>query len=70
MTPYEIALMRMHSDKEWQREFTIDRRIGFYQIKSEIGTGNFSHVKMAVHCLTRGWHLIPSQFSQLINLYY
>lgn len=30
------------------------RRIGFYKIRGEIGCGNFSHVKLGIHALTKG----------------
>lgn len=36
------------------RELTVGRRIGFYKIRGEIGCGNFSHVKMGIHALTKG----------------
>lgn len=36
------------------RELTVGRRIGFYKIRGEIGCGNFSHVKLGLHALTKG----------------
>ena len=30
------------------------KRIGRYQMKEQIGTGNFSKVKLAVHLITKG----------------
>lgn len=36
------------------RELTVGRRIGFYKIRGEIGCGNFSHVKLGIHALTKG----------------
>jgi serine/threonine-protein kinase NIM1 len=30
------------------------RRIGFYSIGSELGSGNFSKVKLGIHLLTKG----------------
>lgn len=32
----------------------LGRRIGFYRIKSDLGAGNFSKVKLATHQLTKG----------------
>lgn len=42
------------SDVTVQRDVLLGRRIGFYRMKGEVGTGNFSQVKIAVHCLTKG----------------
>ena len=36
------------------REISNGHRIGFYQIKGNVGRGNFSNVKMAIHSLTKG----------------
>lgn len=36
------------------RELTVGRRIAFYKIRGEIGCGNFSHVKLGIHALTKG----------------
>lgn len=44
----------MRCDHRVVRELTVGRRIGFYKIRGEIGCGNFSHVKMGIHALTKG----------------
>lgn len=36
------------------RELAVGRRIAFYKIRGEIGCGNFSHVKLGIHALTKG----------------
>ena len=36
------------------RELTLGRRISFYKVRGEIGCGNFSHVKLGIHALTKG----------------
>ena len=36
------------------RDITLGRRIGFYKIKGELGSGNFSRVRLASHGLSQG----------------
>lgn len=52
-TPLEQLNLDMCQDDRVVREITIGRRIGFYKICGEIGCGNFSHVKLGVHALTK-----------------
>lgn len=42
--------------KVWwfSRDFAIGHRIGLYKIKGELGSGNFSRVRLASHELTQG----------------
>ncbi|KAJ8285380.1 hypothetical protein GJAV_G00026150 [Gymnothorax javanicus] len=53
LTPLEKLNLDMCQDERVVRELTIGRRIGFYKIRGEIGCGNFSHVKLGIHALTR-----------------
>ncbi|KAK2840552.1 hypothetical protein Q7C36_012131 [Tachysurus vachellii] len=53
LTPLEQLNLDMCQDDRVVREITIGRRIGFYKIRGEIGCGNFSHVKLGVHALTK-----------------
>ena len=41
-------------DEMSHRDVALGRRIGFYKIKSDLGSGNFSKVKLANHQLTKG----------------
>lgn len=41
-------------DEICRREVILGRRVGFYRFKSDLGAGNFSKVKMAVHQITKG----------------
>lgn len=50
----------MFSGHRVVRELTVGRRIGFYKIRGEIGCGNFSHVKLGIHALTKGRKLMKS----------
>ena len=36
------------------RDIGLGHRVGFYKIKGNIGKGNFSTVKIAIHALTQG----------------
>lgn len=54
LTAYEQVSQELSNDKRTLKEITLGRRVGFYRIRTELGSGNFSQVKMAVHALTRG----------------
>ena len=41
-------------DTKSKEDVAMNRRVGFYKFKSEIGAGNFSKVKLAHHQLTNG----------------
>ncbi|CAL1615656.1 unnamed protein product [Knipowitschia caucasica] len=53
LTPLERLNLDMCQDDRVVREMTVGRRIGFYKIRGEIGSGNFSHVKLGIHALTK-----------------
>lgn len=50
------------ADHRVVRELTVGRRIGFYKIRGEIGCGNFSHVKLGIHALTKGKEIPDDRF--------
>ena len=52
--PYERLLWQNEHDENARREMAFGKRIGFYRFKSELGTGNFSKVKLATNLLTKG----------------
>ena len=54
MTIYERLRWAHENDHNSQKELALGRRIGFYKFKSELGSGNFSKVKLAIHQLTKG----------------
>ena len=54
MTPYDRLTNDISKDKRFLNEITLGRRIGFYRIRGELGSGNFSQVKLGVHALTKG----------------
>ncbi|GAB6022190.1 G2-specific protein kinase nim-1 [Chamberlinius hualienensis] len=50
---YAKLTKSMANDSKWAKEVSLGKRIGLYKLKGELGSGNFSHVKMAVHQLTK-----------------
>jgi len=54
ISAYEQALLDLAHDKKLERDLAVGRQIGFYRIRGELGSGNFSQVKLGVHILTRG----------------
>ncbi|CAM1329091.1 NIM1K (predicted) [Pycnogonum litorale] len=52
-TPLERLQIGLKTDPEWIKELDSGKRIGFYKIRGSLGSGNFSRVNMAVHCLTK-----------------
>ncbi|XP_055488072.1 LOW QUALITY PROTEIN: serine/threonine-protein kinase NIM1-like [Leucoraja erinacea] len=53
LTPLERLTHQLSHDEPTVREVTLGKRIGFYRLRGQIGAGNFSQVKLAVHSLTR-----------------
>ncbi|KAI8774057.1 serine/threonine-protein kinase NIM1 [Biomphalaria glabrata] len=53
LTPYERLSQDLANDQRVVREITLGRRIAFYRIRGEIGSGNFSQVKLGIHALTK-----------------
>ncbi|KAF4533225.1 hypothetical protein B566_EDAN005140 [Ephemera danica] len=53
LSPYEQLLQGLHHDERWLKEVTLGKRVGLYRFRGELGSGNFSQVKLAVHQLTR-----------------
>lgn len=53
-TPYERLSFDLSNDQRCLKEITLGKRIGFYRIRGELGSGNFSQVKMGIHALVKG----------------
>lgn len=53
-SPFEKLIDNLKNNPEYKKEMYLNRLIGFYRIGSEIGTGNFSQVRLGLHLLTRG----------------
>ncbi|CAM4732820.1 unnamed protein product [Leuciscus chuanchicus] len=52
-TAFERVLYDMSHNDRIIDDVMLGRRIAFYELRGEIGTGNFSQVKLAVHALTK-----------------
>lgn len=55
-----------HSDRVMD-DLIFGRRVGFYELRGEIGSGNFSQVRLGIHDLTKGETFLPA-FSFFFNL--
>lgn len=53
-SPFERLAFEMTHNETVANEVVLGRRIGFYELRGEIGRGNFSTVKLGVHTLTKG----------------
>ncbi|XP_033738884.1 serine/threonine-protein kinase NIM1-like [Pecten maximus] len=53
MTPFQKLSLDLSNDQKCLKEITLGKRIGFYRIRGELGSGNFSQVKMGIHALTK-----------------
>ncbi|KAK7476067.1 hypothetical protein BaRGS_00032694, partial [Batillaria attramentaria] len=53
MTPFERLSQDLSQDQRIIKEITLGKRIGFYRIRGELGSGNFSQVKLGIHALTK-----------------
>ncbi|XP_010869832.1 serine/threonine-protein kinase NIM1 isoform X2 [Esox lucius] len=51
-TPFERVLYDMNHDQRVINDLTLGRRISFYELRGEIGCGNFSQVRLGIHALT------------------
>ena len=51
---YEKLTWAHQFDPKSKEDVVLNRRVGFYKFKSEIGAGNFSKVKLAQHPLSGG----------------
>ncbi|XP_051730566.1 serine/threonine-protein kinase NIM1 [Ctenopharyngodon idella] len=52
-TPFERAVYDLGHKQKLVDDLTFGRRIGFYELRGEIGNGNFSQVKLGIHDLTK-----------------
>ncbi|XP_062477775.1 serine/threonine-protein kinase NIM1 [Pezoporus occidentalis] len=53
MTPFEKLMHDMSQNEKVVRELTLGKRIGFYRVRGEIGSGSFSQVKIGIHSLVK-----------------
>ena len=53
LTPYEKLQNAVH-DQKLVHDIALEKRVGLYRFLGDIGRGNFSRVKKAIHLLTKG----------------
>lgn len=63
LTPFEKLMQDMSQNEKVVKELTLGKRIGFYRVRGEIGSGNFSQVKLGIHSLTKGRHCCVNHLS-------
>lgn len=56
-----------HSDRVMD-DLVFGRRVGFYELRGEIGSGNFSQVRLGIHDLTKGETFLHAFYLSLIVL--
>ena len=54
LSAFERLSNDLSNDQRVLKEITLGKRIGFYRIRGELGSGNFSQVKLGIHALTKG----------------
>ena len=54
MSVFEKLLHDLENDPKVAKEVALGKRIRLYRIREQLGTGNFSKVKLGVHLLTKG----------------
>ncbi|XP_028833610.1 serine/threonine-protein kinase NIM1-like [Denticeps clupeoides] len=52
-TPFEKAIRDLSHEKKVVEDLTFGRRVAFYELRGEIGCGNFSQVKLGIHDVTK-----------------
>ncbi len=54
LSPFEKLSFDLINDEKIAKEISSGKRIGFYRIRGDLGSGNFSQVKLGYHCLAKG----------------
>lgn len=57
-TAFGKALYDLSHSERVLDDLTCGRRVGFYELRGEIGSGNFSQVRLGIHDLTKGEILV------------
>ncbi|XP_061634942.1 serine/threonine-protein kinase NIM1 isoform X2 [Phyllopteryx taeniolatus] len=53
LTPFERVVYDMAHSERIVNDLILGRRVGFYELRGEIGQGNFSSVRLGIHALTK-----------------
>ena len=65
---YDRVTYDIEHDHKVRQEMRMGKRVGFYKLKGQLGTGNFSKVKVGVHLLTTGRLSLCSSFFPRVKL--
>lgn len=57
-TPFAQAVYNMSEEEKVMNELAFGHRVGLYELRGEIGSGNFAKVALGVHDLTKGKMLL------------
>ncbi|KAG8003664.1 Serine/threonine-protein kinase NIM1 [Nibea albiflora] len=52
-TPFDRLVYDMAHNEKMVNDLMLGRRVGFYELRGEIGQGNFSTVRLGIHALTK-----------------
>ncbi|XP_055021321.1 serine/threonine-protein kinase NIM1 isoform X2 [Boleophthalmus pectinirostris] len=52
-SPFERAVYDLAHNEKIANETILGRRIGFYELRGEVGQGNFSNVRLGIHAITK-----------------
>ncbi|XP_071343855.1 serine/threonine-protein kinase NIM1 isoform X1 [Trachinotus anak] len=52
-SPFEKVIYDMAHNERIINDLVLGRRVGFYELRGEIGQGNFSTVRLGIHALTK-----------------
>lgn len=66
-TAFGKALYDLTHTERVMNDLTFGRRVGFYELRGEIGSGNFSQVRLGIHDLTKGKILETFSFYPQFN---
>lgn len=53
-SPFERVVYDMAHNEKITNDLMLGRRVGFYELRGDIGQGNFSVVRLGIHALTKG----------------
>ncbi|XP_062869220.1 serine/threonine-protein kinase NIM1 [Trichomycterus rosablanca] len=53
LTPFERIIYDMSHNESIVNDIILGRRVAFYELRGEIGSGNFSQVRLGIHALTK-----------------
>lgn len=53
-SPFERIVYDMAHNEKVVNDLMLGRRVGFYELRGDIGQGNFSTVRLGIHALTKG----------------